>query len=254
MSNNFSTDADFIPFDKAFQYLVSITGSDEMAALDDFLSFTIAGVSTTIKVDLSNRKEEEINALNLLYKEWIFLMEKKVRSRGEWYDAFGNYYEMYSSKWRRSNKGQFFTPEAVVEIMVQITAMKGSGLTISDPACGSGRMLICSHVNNPTNYHFGEDIDKTCCMMAALNMFIHGAEGEIVWHDSLDYDSYYGGWLINPNFSKTHFPHIENLEKENSFIWRMNQARKNNPSVDENEVIKTQKIIGFGLFNDSDFE
>jgi type I restriction enzyme M protein len=97
----------------------------------------------------------------------------------------------------------------------------GRGLTINDPACGSGRMLIAFHAKNPGNYVFGEDLDPMCCKMACINLMIHGCEGEIVNHNSLQPDDYIQGWSINADIRKSGLPSIRPLAKENSFVHRM---------------------------------
>jgi len=214
-------------FDEVFNRLVNLLHKDEMQAFEYFLEFCIAGCSPTIKVDLSEVTEEIKDTLHSLYGEWITLMRRTVEDPEQWCDVFGFYYEQYSSKWKRKNRGQFFTPESICDLTAMITVDRTEkGKYVSDMCCGSGRLLLASNAVNPNNIYLAEDIDRICCLMTALNFFIHGMVGEVIWHNSLEPDSYYGGWLINANLREDGIISIVNLEKENSIIIRMWEERK----------------------------
>lgn len=96
--------------------------------------------------------------------------------------------ELYM-QWNISNKyrGQFFTPKNVARMMAQITQPAGS---ISDPACGSGIMLVES-IKTMTNEHLdevvfvGQDLDLTCVKMTALNLLFFNVNGYVVQGDTL---------------------------------------------------------------------
>ncbi|MCC8155494.1 MAG: hypothetical protein LIP01_15715 [Tannerellaceae bacterium] len=67
--------------------------------------------------------------------------------------------------------------------------------------------------------------------MTVANMIIHGGVGEVVWHDSLWPDSWYGGWKVNEYLNKPlgpafGIPHVRTIEKEQSYIWRSWEARR----------------------------
>lgn len=229
MRKQVDIDKDFKGFNEAFDKLASLLRKDEMSVLDEFLAWVIAQHSYTIKIDNSVYHKEQINAFLNLYNEWVLLQYQKIEKRGySWFDAFGTFYEDNASSWRRSKKGQFFTPPSICDLMTAITSnSKWEGKSVSDPTCGSGRLILASHAFNPKNYHFGEDIDKTCCMMSALNMMIHGVKGEVVWHDSLNPSSWFDGWTINPQLTrKNPIIHIEKLEKEDSVIFQMWEHRR----------------------------
>ena len=78
---------------------------------------------------------------------------------------------------------------------------KQTGKLISDCACGSGRTLLAHHVRNLGNYYVAEDIDKTCAMMCVCNFLLHGVVGEVVWHNSLIPEQFYGAWKINQDLN-----------------------------------------------------
>lgn len=196
-----------------------------VTVFDDFLSamvnFFIPPYQEGFGTDCFKKYEEkERLVFSDMIKETIMLYNRMIVSDNSWYDPFGELYMFLSSKTKSKALGQFFTPEAVVEMMVKMNYSKdmtGKGLRISDPTCGSGRMLIAFHAHCPGNYVFGEDLDLMCCKMSLINLLFHGCEGEIVWHDSLRMD-FIKAWKINPNIRKTGLPSIVEIKEEHSVI------------------------------------
>lgn len=223
-------------FNKVFSQLSY--GLTDSEVFDDFLLWIIAGFSYDIKWEPRYKYTKEQTLMFLdLFRELTYTMQRMLK-KGEWYDPFGSIYESsISSHGRRAGAGQFFTPPTIVDFMVEIQSVEvknnkqlddltGARVRVSDPACGSGRTLIAFHAKNPGNFLYGEDIDRTCCLMTVCNMLIHGGVGEVVWHDSLDPDSYYGGWCVNRNLNHTGIPTVQRMEKEDSFIYKSWQIRK----------------------------
>lgn len=220
---------DFEPMRKALDRLGYLLHKDEIQAFDEFLEYGIAQHSHTIHKDLTSAPKEVREAYFNVYSEWVKLQYRKIHTEHKgWFDAFGLYFEIHSSKWGRQKKGQFFTPEPICDFMARINVTEDmERQTIQDPTCGSGRLLLASHACNPKNFQYGQDLDRTCCLMSALNMMIHGIQGEVVHGDALNPDSFFSGWAINPNIKQLQgIPHIENLEKENSFIFHVAQSYK----------------------------
>ncbi len=213
-------------FHRAFSNL-SIRHADT-EVFDDLLLWIMTGFSYDIKWEPKGRyTKEETPVFFEMFAGIVKSMQEILKSR-EWYDPFGAFYESgIASAGRRANAGQFFTPSTVVDFMVQVQASpgetKGQGLRINDPACGSGRTLVAYHAYNPGNYVYGEDIDYTCCLMTVCNMLLHGAVGEVVWHDSLNQESFYGGWNVNQSLNSAGLPTVRAIDKEESIIvynWR----------------------------------
>lgn len=148
-------------------------------------------------------------------REWVGIMQRQTALSG-WFDAFGELHMAYCSKSGQQYLGQFFTPASICELMVQCTRTeKGTtGKRISDPTCGSGRLLLAYHVHFPGNYLVGEDISRTCCMMTVCNMLIHGCVGEVICHDSLMPDKFTDGWKVNPTLQFSGLPSIRRISKE----------------------------------------
>jgi type I restriction-modification system DNA methylase subunit len=95
---------------------------------------------------------------------------------------------------------QFFTPRNVADCMAKM--MLGDDdltryspdkpLSIGDPACGSGVMLLAAasflprqSIDSGSVYFFGQDLDKTCFDMCALNLRIYRLPGVVVHGDSI---------------------------------------------------------------------
>ncbi|UII21575.1 N-6 DNA methylase [Fulvivirga ligni] len=125
-------------------------------------------------------------AVGAMVRDLIKVYHQLLNYGHEWCDPLGNLYEEITSKRKSQALGQFFTPEHLCDLMVQLNYSEViSNARISDPACGSGRNLLAFHVAYPGNYVFGEDIDLMCCKMAAINLMVHGCQGEIIHHNSL---------------------------------------------------------------------
>ena len=220
---------------------------------DDFLSaalnyFLLPG-SEGFDVSVFKRySKEENQMIGSLVHELIKVYDKQIVKAGkDWFDPLGEFYEVLSSRGKKSALGQFFTPEPVVEFMSQINGdpeeLTGKGYKISDPTCGSGRMLIAFHSRFPGNYTFGEDIDPICCKMTCLNMMVHGCEGEVIQHNALDPNDFVKGWYINPKIGLFNgLPHILPIaKKEDSFVYRMWQQQLKKAEQEKQLIIQRDK-------------
>lgn len=104
--------------------------------------------------------------------------------------------------------GQFFTPEAVCELMSLLTedgppaapaepAARTEPLRVADPASGSGRILLTRAKRDKAALYFGFDVDERCVLMTALNLAFAGVRGCSVHCNSLTLESWNGwrfGW------------------------------------------------------------
>ncbi len=78
--------------------------------------------------------------------------------------------------------GEFFTPRAVVRLMVQLLDPK-EGESIYDPTCGSGGMLVESvnqvraHGQDPRTLRlYGQEVQATTAAIARMNLYLHDIE------------------------------------------------------------------------------
>lgn len=101
------------------------------------------------------------------------------------HDLLGNAYEYLLKNFAdESGKkaGEFFTPRAVVRLMVQLLDPQ-EGESIYDPTCGSGGMLVESvnqvraHGQDPRTLRlYGQEVQATTASIARMNLYLHDIE------------------------------------------------------------------------------
>ena len=146
----------------------------------------------------------------------LSLANASVRS-----DLLGQAYEYLIKKFADlTNKkaGEFYTPRAVVALMVRLLDPQPSE-TIYDPACGTGGMLLeaVHHVREAGGDErtlrgrlFGQEKNLTTEAIARMNLFMHGVEDfQIRRGDTLRHPAFHDGdglstfncVIANPPFS-----------------------------------------------------
>ncbi len=91
--------------------------------------------------------------------------------------------------------GQFFTPYPLSKMMAECALQEvpeRDVLTVSDPACGSGCMLIAAsdvltkkHIPSSRMHAVAVDVDSTCFHMAYIQLSLLGISAEVVLGNSL---------------------------------------------------------------------
>ena len=210
-------------------------GVDTSRVFDDFLRYVINGFTIPGFPGLTDwgYTKEQNQTFFVMFGTLVKGVQRQLDTRG-WYDAFGAIYEhLIVSKSRRSNSGQFFTPETLCDLMTEITCgnEKPKGKIISDCACGSGRTLLSFNAQCLGNFYVAEDVDRTCCMMTICNFLLHGMEGEVIWHDSLCPEKFYGAWRVNEGINKPFakyygLPHVEPISWDDCLLKKMGDKRK----------------------------
>ncbi|WP_405890157.1 type I restriction-modification system subunit M [Streptomyces sp. NBC_00133] len=183
------------------------------------------------------------SAADLADKRLAALVEHfgSIRLRGEDFefpDMIGAAYEYLIKDFADtagSKGGEFYTPRAVVRMMVELARPK-AGMRIYDPCVGSGGMLI--HAKEYIDEHggdsgdlflAGQDANSGSWVMATMNMLFHGAKSfSLKTGDTLTNplhpDGNFDLVLSNPPFSmdykqaevpnlKARMPHGEAPEK-----------------------------------------
>jgi type I restriction enzyme M protein len=116
------------------------------------------------------------------------LAGKANRSR----DLLGRVYEYFLGSFAEAEGkkgGQFYTPQCVVEVLVEMLApYKG---TVFDPCCGSGGIFVQSekfveaHGGQPGDVRiFGQESNRTTWRLAKLNLALRGIDGSIAWNET----------------------------------------------------------------------
>lgn len=122
----------------------------------------------------------------------------KVGNKNYSADVMGDAYEFLLKKFAdlsKKNAGEFYTPRAVVKLLVKILAPK-AGETVYDPACGTGGMLIeaIRQMNDEKAAYgriYGQEKNLATSAIARMNLYLHGA---------LDFKVTQGDTLRSPNY------------------------------------------------------
>lgn len=109
----------------------------------------------------------------------------KNRAGGD--DILGDAYEFLMRKFAQDSgksKGQFYTPGEVSRIMAQVIGLDKAtdpSMTVYDPACGSGSLLIRAADSAPIEVTiYGQEIDPSTAGLARMNLVLHNkGYGEI---------------------------------------------------------------------------
>jgi type I restriction enzyme M protein len=160
------------------------------------------------------RIRDETLANLLKYISWI-----PVRAEG---DAFGQIYEYFLGKFALEEGrggGEFFTPTAIVKLIVEI--IEPFHGQVYDPACGSGGMFVQSarfveeHSGSPSSdlTVFGQEKTSGTIRLAKMNLAVHGLEGIIKRGNSYYEDEHRGDRpfdfvMANPPFN------VDKVDKE----------------------------------------
>ncbi|TDB69105.1 N-6 DNA methylase [Arundinibacter roseus] len=171
---------------------------------------------------LQEKYGKEYSKMNELMLAWMQIMDKQISdSSKSWFDALGTIYEYLASQKQRSWMGQFFTPPDLCDLMTQLSAdtdIQPVGKRVNDPASGSGRLLLSFNAYNPGNFLFAEDLDAVCAKMSALNMAIHGCQGQVCCMNTLTMENWQFGFQINyfHRLGWPPIPHLQPITKEQS--------------------------------------
>jgi type I restriction enzyme M protein len=135
----------------------------------------------------------------------------------------------------KTGAGQYFTPRSLIRAIVDVVRPE-PGMTICDPACGTGGFLLAAHEYISRNYPYldpdekrhlrfdaldGVDIVDAVARLCVMNLLLHGigaedAESPITVDDSLKGDpgERYDMVLTNPPFGRKSSMTVVNAEGE----------------------------------------
>lgn len=113
-------------------------------------------------------------------------------------------FEGLTSRRRRSDKGQFFTPRTVCAALARLVPLPPRARLL-DPACGSGGLLAAALEVEPTLRTTGVDVDTGALRVAQLLQLLAGRQGAWQHGDALRPGTLEeGAWdviLSNPPFA-----------------------------------------------------
>ncbi len=128
-------------------------------------------------------------------------------------DVLGDAYEYLIAQFAASagkKAGEFYTPQEVSRILAKIvTTGKKKLLTVYDPTCGSGSLLlrVAKEVTKVSNF-YGQELNRTTYNLARMNMIMHDVsyrDFDIKQEDTLErpqhMDKKFEAIVANPPFS-----------------------------------------------------
>lgn len=188
-------------FMKLMDRVVASSGYRHADVLSCLLDYIIGFCAPDPKPNPNWRmSKEQTGYIHEMFKCLLLILDRKICAGG-WYDIFGDIFMQYAGS--KKLMGQCFTPESVCNLMAQMSIPEdcsnlntircngfGNKIVISDPTCGSGRLLLAGATRMRNRgrsdiYLCGEDLDLMCCKQTAVNIMLHGFYGEVVCHDTL---------------------------------------------------------------------
>jgi type I restriction enzyme M protein len=133
------------------------------------------------------RNERLKNLLNDFNDKRLDLRPSRTNGR----DVIGDAYEYLIGKFASGagkKAGEFYTPPEVSELLAALVDPQ-PGERISDPACGSGSLLIkcAKHVGSDNYALYGQENNGSTWALAKMNMFLHDVtSARIEWGDTLN--------------------------------------------------------------------
>jgi hypothetical protein len=218
----------------------------------------MSAISLSNQVDFTHREEREKRYLELIrsyekkeqglfpqmFAHLVEALEYKVKTTGP-EDVFGPIYlelEIY-----RKEKGQFFTPQHISDMMAKLTAgnddwkesLDQQGfISMSEPSCGSGVMItsMCKAMKKADlNYCtqlvvVAVDVDQKCAFMTYLQLALYGVPAVVI----------HGNSITCKEFSRWYTP----VYILNGWVWRFTFSMTNGRSR-EDEMIKCALEPGY---------
>ncbi len=238
-------------FNKVYEKL-SYSRWSEAETFGDLLDFMIACFSPfgdkQVGEYLQKKYGKDYHIFSEMMHEMLQVYCKELDKRlFEWYDGLGFYYEVISTRRKSSALGQFFTPPELCDLltMMNYSGEKPSGITVNDPACGSGRLLLSFNAHALGNIYYAGDIDPFCAKMTAINMCLHGMQGQVACADAFRMiDDWRFGFQIN-RCLKFGIPSIEKNAPEvcrQRALFEQIQQECRAKMIEQNEVVTKEKL------------
>jgi type I restriction enzyme M protein len=106
-------------------------------------------------------------------------------------DLLGDAYEYLMRHFATDSgksKGQFYTPAEVSRIVTKVVGISKDAMpdvTVYDPACGSGSLLLKASDEAPRGLSiFGQEMDNATSALARMNMILHDSVDAKIWQDN----------------------------------------------------------------------
>lgn len=211
----------YIPDNSTFSYLLNLGEQEDLGkAINEAMkaieeaNIELRGILPQDYTGLSKKADENNHILITLLKNFNQISDDIEG------DSFGEIYEYFLGEFARSEGskgGEFFTPQSIVKLIVEI--LEPFHGRILDPACGSGGMFVQSarfvknHMNGNSKSQvmsevalYGQEKTESTVKIAKMNLAIHGLSGNIKQANSFYEDVFnsvgkFDYVLANPPFN-----------------------------------------------------
>ena len=142
-------------------------------------------------------------------------------------DLFGLAYERFFPEVFKAERGQYFTPRPLVELMADLAEVR-PGDRVLDPTCGSGTFMVVA-LSRGAEVD-GIEIDPELVALCRLNLALHGTNPRCVRQGDLFRTEVEDSWdviLANPPFSVD----IRNPDTLRRFSLTQGRARVNSDTL-----------------------
>jgi type I restriction enzyme M protein len=137
--------------------------------------------------DKLGKGKEMVDKLSELLSIFRDQMPDFSKNRADGDDIIGDAYEYLMRNFATESgksKGQFYTPAEVSRILAKVVGIENAGkndITLYDPACGSGSLLIRAAEAAPVHVAiYGQEKESTTAGLARMNLVLHNrASAEI---------------------------------------------------------------------------
>ena len=159
--------------DRAVKHLESSTLNQD--SQDDF-----EGLFDDMDLSSSKLGRGEAERSKLISKIILKINEIDFRLEDSEIDILGDAYEYLIGQFAANagkKAGEFYTPQAVSEIMARIVTLGKTRLkNVYDPTCGSGSLLlrVRKMIDENTGMLYGQEKEPTTYNLARMNMLMHG--------------------------------------------------------------------------------
>lgn len=188
------------PIAQPLYKIQAITGDSFFKLYDDWLALMVAALAKeetdymSIMKTYGSRIEGKTHPADYFAEAMSLLMQHAAKESSinrSFPDYLGQIYEEESVF--NKHMGQFFTPESVCKMMAHMTVDKTEeSISISDPACGSGRTLIAAMPLAPKARFTAVDKDYTCVLMCSVNMLLRNANAAVIHANTLTLETFGG--------------------------------------------------------------
>ena len=131
--------------------------------------------------DKLGKGKEMVDKLSELLGIFRDQMPDFSKNRADGDDIIGDAYEYLMRNFATESgksKGQFYTPAEVSRILAKVVGIEhatGSDITLYDPACGSGSLLVRAAEAAPGKVAiYGQEKEVTTAGLAKMNLVLHG--------------------------------------------------------------------------------